>query len=69
MRDFLRLRRMTALWPDPANTSLMEPASLLTATWVNAQNMESTVVKDGFDQASAICAIAGAALCTANNIS
>ena len=22
MRDFLRLRRLTALWPDPANTSL-----------------------------------------------
>ncbi len=54
---------------DPANTSITEPASLLTATWVNTQNMESTVVKDGFDQASAICAIAGATLCTANNIS
>src|SRR5580692_3622883 len=54
---------------DPANASITEPASLLSATWVNAQNMESTVVKDGFDQASAICAIAGAALCTANNIS
>jgi D-xylose transport system substrate-binding protein len=54
---------------DPANTSITEPASLLTATWVDATNMESTVVKDGFDPASAICAIAGAALCTANNIS
>jgi len=51
------------------NTSISEPASLLTATWVNAANMEQTVVKDGFDPASAICTIAGAALCTANNIS
>jgi D-xylose transport system substrate-binding protein len=54
---------------DPADSSITEPASLLSATWVNAANMESTVVKDGFDQASAICAIAGAALCTANKIS
>ncbi len=54
---------------DPATPSISEPASLLTATWVNATNMESTVVKDGFDPASAICTIAGAALCTANNIS
>jgi D-xylose transport system substrate-binding protein len=54
---------------DPADSSITEPASLLTATWVNTTNMESTVVKDGFDQASAICAIAGQALCTANNIS
>ncbi len=54
---------------DPADSSITEPASLLTATWVNATNMESTVVKDGFDQASAICAIAGQALCTANSIS
>ena len=38
---------------DPANTSITEPASLLTASWVDATNMESTVVKDGFDPASA----------------
>jgi hypothetical protein len=30
--------------------------------------MESTVVKDGFDPASAICAIAGASVCTAAGI-
>ncbi len=54
---------------DPANASITEPASLLSATWVDATNMESTVVKDGFDQASAICAIAGAAACTAAGIS
>jgi D-xylose transport system substrate-binding protein len=54
---------------DPANTSITEPASLLTATWVDATNMEATVVKDGFDPASAICAIAGQSLCTSANIS
>jgi D-xylose transport system substrate-binding protein len=54
---------------DPANSSITEPASLLTATWVTASNMESTVVKDGFDPASAICAIAGASLCTSAGIS
>jgi hypothetical protein len=37
--------------------------------WVNASNMESTVVKDGFDTASAICALAGATLCTKDSIS
>ncbi len=54
---------------DPANSSITEPASLLTATWVTGSNMESTVVKDGFDPASAICAIAGATLCTSAGIS
>jgi len=54
---------------DPANASITEPASLLSATWVTAANMEATVVKDGFDQASAICAIAGASVCTAAGIS
>jgi D-xylose transport system substrate-binding protein len=54
---------------DPANSSIQEPASLLGATWVNATNMETTVVKDGFDPASAICAIAGASLCTSAGIS
>jgi len=54
---------------DPANPSITEPASLLTPVWVTKANMEATVVKDGFDPASAICAIAGAALCTADGIS
>jgi D-xylose transport system substrate-binding protein len=54
---------------DPADSSITEPASLLTATWFDATNMESTVVKDGFDPASAICAIAGASACTAAGIS
>jgi D-xylose transport system substrate-binding protein len=54
---------------DPANSSITEPASLIGASWVTATNMESTVVKDGFDQASDICAIAGASACSAAGIS
>jgi D-xylose transport system substrate-binding protein len=53
---------------DPTNASVTEPASLLTPVWVTKANMESTVVKDGFDTASAICTIAGAAACSANGI-
>jgi D-xylose transport system substrate-binding protein len=54
---------------DPANSSITEPASLLTPVWVNKSNMESTVVKDGFDTATAICAIAGASTCSKAGIS
>jgi D-xylose transport system substrate-binding protein len=53
---------------DPANSSITEPASLLTPVWVTAANMESTVVADGFDTASAICTIAGASACSAAGI-
>lgn len=53
---------------DPADSTVKEPASLLTPVWVTQANMESTVVKDGFDPASAICAIAGATLCTKDGI-
>jgi D-xylose transport system substrate-binding protein len=53
---------------DPADSSVSEPASLLGATWVTKANMESTVVHDGFDTASAICAIAGATVCAADHI-
>jgi len=54
---------------DPASSSITEPASLLSPVWVTKANMESTVVKDQFDTATAICAIAGAALCTTDGIS
>ncbi len=53
---------------DPTDSSVTEPASLLTPVWVTQANMETTVVKDGFDPASAICAIAGASLCTKDGI-
>src|SRR5215510_1665881 len=48
---------------DPANSSITEPASLLTPVWVTKTNMQSTVVADGFDTATAICTIAGASVC------
>ena len=53
---------------DPADPSITEPAVLLTPVWVTKANMESTVVADGFDTASAICAIASASACAAANI-
>jgi D-xylose transport system substrate-binding protein len=53
---------------DPANSSVTEPASLLTPVWVTKANMESTVVADGFDTASQICSIAGASTCSAAGI-
>jgi D-xylose transport system substrate-binding protein len=53
---------------DPANSQITEPASLLTPVWVNEANMESTVVKDGFDPAAAICALAGATVCAKDGI-
>jgi D-xylose transport system substrate-binding protein len=54
---------------DPADSSVSEPASLLTPVWVTKANMESTVVKDGFDTAKVICAIAGASACSTAGIS
>jgi D-xylose transport system substrate-binding protein len=53
---------------DPANPSVSEPAVLLTPVWVTKANMESTVVADGFDSATAICTIAGASACAAAGI-
>jgi D-xylose transport system substrate-binding protein len=53
---------------DPKDSTITEPASLSTPVWVTAANMESTVVSDGFDTATAICAIAGATACSAAGI-
>jgi D-xylose transport system substrate-binding protein len=53
---------------DPANSSITEPASLITPVWVTKANIESTVVADKFDTASAICTIAGASVCSAAGI-
>ena len=53
---------------DPADSTITEPASLLTPVWVTAANMQSTVVADGFDTAAQICAIAGASACSAAGI-
>ena len=53
---------------DPANPNVSEPAVLLTPVWVTKANMESTVVADGFDTATAICTIASASACAAAGI-
>ncbi len=50
-----------------ANASV--PSVLLTPIWVTSQNMESTVVKDGFRKASDICISAVASACTTAGIS
>jgi len=53
---------------DPTSPTTVEPAVLLTPVWVTKANMESTVVADGFDSATAICTIAGATVCAAAGI-
>jgi D-xylose transport system substrate-binding protein len=55
--------------PPSGVTGNSQPASLLVPIWVNKANMESTVVKDKFVDVAALCSKAGAAVCTANNIS
>jgi len=54
---------------DPTNSSVSEPAVLLTPVWVDKTNMEQTVVKDKEPTAKDICAIAGASVCSQNGIS
>jgi D-xylose transport system substrate-binding protein len=55
--------------PPSGVTGNSQPASLLTPIWVDKSNMESTVVKDKFVDVATLCSKAGAAVCTANNIS
>jgi D-xylose transport system substrate-binding protein len=50
-----------------ANTSV--PSVLLTPVWVTAQNLESTVIKDGAVKASDVCVAAIATICTSAGIS
>ena len=54
---------------DPANTAITEPAVLLTPDWVNATNMETTVIKDKFVSVTDLCNAVGASVCTAAGIS
>ena len=49
----------------PGNT---QPASLLTPVWVNATNMNSTVIADKFISASTLCTAVGESVCTAADI-
>src|SRR2546429_4813907 len=46
-----------------------QPASLLVPVWVDKSNMEATVIKDKFVDVATLCSKAGAAVCSANNIS
>ena len=53
---------------DPKNSATTEPAVLLTPMWVNAANMEATVITDKFIAVSDLCAAVGADVCTAAGI-
>jgi D-xylose transport system substrate-binding protein len=55
--------------PSTVTNGTAEPASLLVPIWVDASNMESTVIKDQFVSASALCTAVGASVCTAAGIS
>jgi D-xylose transport system substrate-binding protein len=59
---------MNGTTTDPKNSATTEPASLLTPIWVNAANMEQTVIKDNFIKASDLCAAVGASVCQAAGI-
>jgi D-xylose transport system substrate-binding protein len=53
---------------DPKSATT-EPAVLLTPQWVNAANMEATVIKDKFVSVTDLCNAVTAAVCTAAGIS
>jgi len=53
---------------DPTNSATTEPAALLTPLWVDATNMEATVIKDGAIKVSDLCGAVGADVCTAAGI-
>jgi D-xylose transport system substrate-binding protein len=55
--------------PPTGVTGSQQPASLLTPVWVTDKNMASTVIKDKFVSATALCSAVGAAVCTAAGIS
>jgi D-xylose transport system substrate-binding protein len=53
---------------DPTNAATTEPAVLLTPVWVNAANMEATVITDKAVAVTDLCSAVGAAVCTAAGI-
>jgi D-xylose transport system substrate-binding protein len=53
---------------DPTNSAVTEPALLLTPMWVNAANMQATVITDNFVSVTDLCAAVGADVCTAAGI-
>jgi len=54
--------------PPHGVTGNQQPASLLTPTWVTAQNMATTVISDKFVSASALCGAVRASVCEAANV-
>jgi len=55
--------------PPAGKTGNTQPASLLTPLWVDKSKIASTVIKDKFVDAGALCQKVTAAVCTANGIS
>jgi D-xylose transport system substrate-binding protein len=53
---------------NPADSTVSEPAVLLTPTWVNTANMDATVIQDKFVSASDLCTAVGQDVCTAAGI-
>ena len=54
--------------PPKGVTGSAQPASLLTPVWVTTTNMASTVIKDKFISASALCTAVGTSVCSAAHI-
>ncbi len=54
--------------PPKGVTGSTQPASLLTPEWVTTSNMNSTVIKDQFISASALCTAVSNSVCTAAGI-
>jgi len=53
---------------DPTNSATTEPAVLLTPVWVDATNMEATVITDKFVSVTDLCNAVGASVCTTDGI-
>jgi D-xylose transport system substrate-binding protein len=53
---------------DPTNSSVTEPAALLTPVWVNSANMQSTVITDKAISSTDLCKAVGASVCSAAGI-
>ena len=53
---------------DPTNAAVTEPAVLLTPVWVNAANMQATVITDKFVSSTDLCNAVGASVCSAAGI-
>jgi D-xylose transport system substrate-binding protein len=54
--------------PPKGVSGSQQPASLLTPTWVTAQNMASTVISDQFVSASTLCSAVGMSVCNSAGI-